>query len=242
MRKILLIMATIFSLTAVGQANMTVYLSNGEVKVYDKADVDSVTFGMSGDTDKYNGYEYVDLGLPSGLKWATCNIGADAPEKYGDFYEWAETEPRDRYGKGNKYSSDGSSLKYSKYNKDDNKTLLDPEDDVAHMKMRGAWRMPTLDELKELFNQCQCSVETAGDVKGFRITGPNGNSMFMPLAGYNMGESISKRGYKGIYWSSSLYEDEISSKANTVSLFDTGKFRFESLNRSFGCCVRAVIE
>jgi len=156
MRKILLIMATIFSLTAVGQVNMTVYLSNGEVKVYDKADVDSVTFGMSGDTDKYNGYEYVDLGLPSGLKWATCNIGADAPEKYGDFYEWAETEPRDRYGKGNKYSSDGSSLKYSKYNKDDNKTLLDPEDDVAHMKMRGAWRMPTLDELKELFNQCQC--------------------------------------------------------------------------------------
>ncbi len=93
MRKILLIMATIFSLTAVGQVNMTVYLSNGEVKVYDKADVDSVTFGMSGDTDKYNGYEYVDLGLPSGLKWATCNIGADAPEKYGDFYEWAETGP-----------------------------------------------------------------------------------------------------------------------------------------------------
>jgi len=244
MRKILLIMATIFSLTAVGQVNMTVYLSNGEVKVYDKADVDSVTFGMSGDTDKYNGYEYVDLGLPSGLKWATCNIGADAPEKYGDFYEWAETEPRDRYGKGNKHSSDGSSLKYSKYNKDDNKTLLDPEDDVAHVVWGGTWRMPTDEEHKELRRNCKWEDTTLNGVNVTKITGPNGNCIYLPYNGRRMYDDFMELDKTGYYWTSSLVTKGNSWMKYFCSFasYFSVPYAFGNMLRDFGAAVRPVTE
>lgn len=246
MRKILLIMAAMFSLTAMAQVKMMVYLKSGNMEMYDKTDVDSITFGLKEDTDIYGGHEYVDLGLPSGLKWATCNIGADTPEGYGDLYEWGETETRTKYGSENKYLANGQA---TKYNDEDGKTVLDPEDDVACVKWGEAWRMPTIEEFRELFSECQSVAENFGGVRGARLTGPNGNSIFIPLAGYCMGSSVSSQGYAGSYWSSSRYEENEMSynpsnkdKGMILSLSYGCKSSFTTQNRSMGCSVRAVVK
>ena len=109
-----------------------------------------------------NPYDYVDLGLPSQLKWAKCNIGATNEEETGLYFQWGDTQgyTAEQVGDGEglkafswadyKWSVDGSSSNFSKYNASDSKTVLDPEDDAAHVNMGGNWRMPTLEECKEL--------------------------------------------------------------------------------------------
>ena len=98
-----------------------------------------------------------------------------------------------------KYCTDSS------YGTVDNKTVLDPEDDVAHVKWGGSWRMPTLDEQKELFNNCTWTWTTQNGVSGYKVTGSNGNSIFLPAAGGRYGAEVYYRGSNGYYWSSSLY-------------------------------------
>lgn len=157
-----------------------------------------------------NGHEWVDLGLPSGLKWATCNVGATSPEEYGGYYAWGETEEKSDYSLSTYKWCNGSSRTMTKYCTDsyygtvDNKTVLDPQDDVAHVKWGGTWRIPTLDEQKELLNKCTWTRTTQNGVNGYRVTGPNGNSIFLPAAGYRDGTGLDLSGMYGDYWSSSL--------------------------------------
>ena len=157
-----------------------------------------------------NGYAYVDLGLPSGLKWATCNVGATTPEEYGDYFAWGEVEPKTTYNWGTyKYGTDKYELtKYctdSSYGKDgftDSKTVLDPEDDAATVNWGGKWRMPTKEEIDELKNNCTY-------VYG-RIVGPNGNSILLPFAGYRSDSGAYQDYYTAYYWSSSLDHGDIA--------------------------------
>ena len=158
-----------------------------------------------------NGHEYVDLGLPSGIKWATCNVGASSPEEYGGYYAWGETEEKSNYDWSTYKWCKGSENTMTKYCTDsdygtvDNKTVLDPKDDVAHVKWGGSWRMPTKEEQDELRNKCTWTWTTQNGVKGYRVTGPNGNSIFLPAAGYRYGSDVSHRGRSGYSWSSSLH-------------------------------------
>ena len=151
--------------------------------------------------------EAVDLGLS--VKWASCNVGATAPEEYGGYYAWGETEEKSNYDWSTyKYcnGSYNSMTKYctsSSYGTVDNKTTLDPGDDVAHVKWGGSWRMPTEYEIKELKNDCTWTWTTLNGVYGYRVTGPNGNSIFLPVAGYRNGTEVCYQG-GGSYWSSSL--------------------------------------
>ena len=160
-----------------------------------------------------NGHEYVDLGLPSGLKWATCNVGATTPEEYGGYYAWGETEEKENYSWETYKWCNGSENTMTKYCIDsyygtvDKKTVLEPEDDVAHVKWGGNWRMPTRVEQRELLNSCTWKWTTLNGVNGYNVTGPNGNSIFLPAAGYRDGTDVNFRGYYGNYWSSSLYND-----------------------------------
>ena len=160
--------------------------------------------------DPYNGHEYVDLGLPSGIKWATCNVGATKPEEFGGYYAWGETEEKSNYDWSTYKWCSGSDDNMTKYCTDsdygtvDNKTILDPEDDVAHVKWGGSWRMPTLDEQNELLNNCTWTWTTLNGVNGYKVTGPNGNSIFLPAAGYRYGTEANYRGIYGYSWSSSL--------------------------------------
>lgn len=158
--------------------------------------------------------EYVDLGLPSGIKWADRNIGANKPEDYGDYFAWGETEPKEMYDQNTYkwYSSASSGLtKYctnSSYGNVDNKTVLEASDDAATANWGGQWRMPTKEERDELYEYCDWEwVERSNGVSGYQITSEiNGNSIFLPLAGCKDGDWVNS--YYGFYWTSSLHLDD----------------------------------
>ena len=150
--------------------------------------------------------EAIDLGLPSGTKWASWNIGAAAPEEYGNNYAWGETEEKDVYSWSTYTHCDGS-RKTCHHIGDD---IAGTEFDVAHVKWGGSWRMPSLDQYKELIEKCTRKWTTQNGVKGTLVTGPNGNAIFLPAAGHCWDGYLSDVGEYGSYWSSSLnfyYED-----------------------------------
>ena len=158
----------------------------------------------------YNGHGYVDLGLS--VNWATCNVGANKPEGYGDYYAWGETETKSTYDFSN-YKWYGSSSTLTKYGTVDNKTVLDPEDDVAHVKWGGDWRMPTKAEQDELRNNCTWTWYSSGNsefggVAGYKVTstksGYTNRFIFLPAAGYRYDTYLYDVGSNGDYWSSSL--------------------------------------
>ncbi len=193
-----------------------------------------------------DGYEYVDLGLPSGLKWATCNVGATSPEELGGYYAWGETDEKDENLWSTYKWCNGSSTtltKYctnSRYGTVDNKTVLDPEDDVAHVKWGGSWRMPTKAEQDELRNNCTWIWTTQNDVNGCKVTGPNGNSIFLPAAGLRYGTDLYYSGSHGLFWSSSLYEGYGDSAYYLY--FDSSDCGWSYNNRYYGHSVRPVSE
>ena len=194
-----------------------------------------------------NGHEYVDLGLS--VKWATCNVGATKPEEYGGYYAWGETEEKEDYSWSTYKWCNGSETPMTKYCTNnsygtvDNKTTLDLEDDVAHVKWGGSWRMPTKAELNELLNNCTWTWTTQNDVNGYKVTGPNGNSIFLPAAGFRLGSNLyysGSFGHFGHFWSGSLYESD-SYNAYRL-LFSSGDYGVYNYYRFLGFTVRPVSE
>ena len=150
--------------------------------------------------------EYVDLGLS--VKWATFNVGATSPEDYGDYFAWGETEPKETYSWAT-YKW-GTSSNLTKYNTTDGKTTLDPEDDAAKVLWGGYWRMPSKEEVDELTQQCTWIWTTHNNVNGYKVTGPNGNSIFLPAAGYKGAGPTYPAGEDGLYWTSTLEKGHFS--------------------------------
>ena len=196
-----------------------------------------------------NGHDYVDLGLPSGLKWATCNIGATTPEGYGNYYAWGETAPKSNYTWETYKYCNGSYDTMTKYCTEsgygyngftDGKTTLELSDDAARANWGGKWRMPTEAEQNELRNNCTWTWTTQNGVMGYKVTSKtNGNSIFLPAAGYRDGTSVSSVGSYANYWSSSLDE---SSPGNAYNFyFNSGNVDWGSSLRNYGLTVRAVI-
>lgn len=207
--------------TAVGKGKTTVTFS----------DPIGVIYQVSCSIEVSESHDFVDLGLPSGLKWATCNVGANSPEEYGDYFAWGETEPKDYYSYNN-YKYGSGFEKFTKYTIEeeysyngnvDNKYILDPEDDAAYVNWGPGWRMPTEGDLRELNEKCDWEVTTINGICGYRVTGPNKKTIFLPAAGGRMDEitpskvrndksPASRRNLKGaensidnfFYWSSSL--------------------------------------
>ena len=132
---------------------------------------------------------YIDLGLPSGLLWATCNIGADTPEGYGDYFAWGEITPKDTYTDGN--------YTYTDFH------------DAATANWGNGWRMPTYGEFLELSNNTTCTWTTLNGVNGRLFTATNGNSLFLPAAGYRYGSSLYSAGSSGGCWSRSRLSDDL---------------------------------
>lgn len=151
--------------------------------------------GIGGSTDKV---EYVDLGLPSGNLWAKCNLGASAPEAYGDYYAWGEVEPKQEYTKSNHkwYKEGAPSQGFTKYNNEDGKLTLEDEDDAVIQKIGNGWRTPTLADFRELTNQKYTTIEktTLNGVAGYQITSKkNKKSIFIPCAGFKNSEKPQTR-------------------------------------------------
>ncbi len=143
-----------------------------------------------------NGHEYVDLGLS--VKWAACNIGASSPSDYGNYYAWGETSTKSSYTEDNSRT----------YGKDMDDIAGNPSYDAARANWGGSWRLPTEEEIDELVDRCDATWTTMNGHNGYKVTGPNGNSIFLPAAGWRYGTSLSGTGEDGYYWSSTPYESD----------------------------------
>ena len=192
-------------------------------------------------------HPYVDLGLPSGTLWATCNVGASKPSDFGLYFQWGDIQgyTAEQVGKDKDFNFDdykwnpsGDGKTFTKY-----KTLgntLDLEDDAAHIHMGGDWHMPTLNQIQELIDNTTSNFETVDGVRGMKFTSNNGKSMFIPAAGLAYEKSIHNSGYTGTIWSSMLSERYVGYGQylylNPVYLFLIG-----NCSRYNGFSVRGVI-
>ncbi|MDO4197131.1 MAG: Ig-like domain-containing protein, partial [Prevotellaceae bacterium] len=184
----------------------------------------------------HNGHEYVDLGLPSGLKWATCNIGASAPEEYGDYFAWGEIETRDRYSQETYSFYDTATGSYENLG-----DISGSEYDVAHEIWKGSWRMPTQSEFKELKDNCEWEWEIENKIYGYKVTGPNGNWIFLPAAGCRYDTDLLSDGSDGYYWSSTPYPYNQSFVCHLY--FYSSDISLSNINtRYYGYSVRPVTE
>ena len=174
-----------------------------------------------------NGHQYVDLGLSSGLKWATCNVGADSPEDYGNYYAWGETETKAEYTEDNSVT----------YGQQLNDISGNAQYDAAAANWGGSWRMPTRDEITELMYNCSWTPETQNGVDGFKVTGNNGNYIFIPASGYRDGSSSYIYG-ECYYWSSTPHQ---YSNDYSYILYSDYEYQSEDMNYRYrGLTIRPV--
>lgn len=169
--------------------------------------------GGNGD-NSLNGHEYVDLGLPSGTLWATCNVGADKPEDSGDYFAWGETQSKSvydwntymySYGQSNQITKYCNRAEYGYNGFTDNLTILLPSDDAATINWGRGFHTCTLEEWKELYENCTYVWTTINGVNGCCFTGNNGNTLFLPASGYCLDGEIYMVGNGGCYWTSLLH-------------------------------------
>ena len=186
--------------------------------------------GNSKKSNVHEGHEWVDLGLPSGLKWATCNIGASCPEEYGDYFAWGDTSTKSNYE-----SYNCASMLKSWGDIGGNSSR-----DAATANWGGSWRMPTEAEYQELIDNCTWIWTTQDGKNGYKVTGPNGQSVFLPAAGFRNGDTLCKDGKGGYYWSSTL------DKSRTVDayylFFHEGYRGVDRYGHDLGLSVRPVLE
>ena len=190
---------------------------------------------------------FLDLGLPSGTLWATCNVGASVPEDYGDYYAWGETQPKSVYDWSTYIYCNGSSNTLTMYCNNSNYgyngyiddfTVLFSWDDAAAVNLGSEWRMPTIEEWQELYDNTTCVWTTRNGVNGRLFTASNGNSIFLPAAGYRVSSGLSYAGSNGYYWSSSLYT--VAPYCAQILFFSSDDCSISASFRRFGQPVRAV--
>ena len=216
--------------------------SDGEISIADVNEIIDIILGGGAPSPNH---EYVDLGLPSGTLWATCNIGASTPEQYGSYFAWGETKPKETYTWENYKWCNGSwntLTKYcfqNSYGKIDNKAELDPADDAARVNWGAPWQMPTKAQQDELRNSCTWEWTTKNGVNGYLGTGPNGKTLFLPAAGYFNGTTHISAGSFGHYWSHTVLSG-FSINALSQDFFSGSRPGSNDHERAFGLTVRAV--
>lgn len=178
------------------------------------------------DRGRLNGHEWVDLGLS--VRWATCNVGASSPSDYGNYYAWGETKTKSSYTEGNSKT----------YNVVMPDISGEPKYDAATANWGEGWRMPTDEELEELIDKCDWQWTTQGGHNGYKVTGPNGKSIFLPAAGWRYGTSLNYAGDNGSYWSSTPGGSDTLNAFNLS--FDSGNHSVDWGNRILGLSVRPV--
>ena len=192
---------------------------------------------QSKETNRINGHEYVDLGLS--VKWATCNIGAENPEDFGDYFAWGETTPKSDYCEET-YEHCVKKLLSCEYT-DIGEDISGTKFDAARANWGDSWHVPTVEEVKELCDKCIWIWTTQGGHNGYKVTGPNGNSIFLPAAGYRGGTDLYLRGSYGLYWSATLNEN-YSYNAYDLYFGDGNNFWNGWNYRGCGHAVRPVTE
>ena len=186
-------------------------------------------------------YQFVDLGLS--VKWATCNIGANVPEEYGDFFSWGDVEPKASYTGDSCRTYERAVYrggKISPYKRGIDEICTDAEYDAARACWGGSWHMPTKVHMEELVNKCTWEWVEIGEVRGYKVIGSNGNSIFLPAAGWRYGSSHTNVGVVGQYWCSTPIM--AGNKEAYHLQFGNGEILVKGYNRYCGFSVRPVCE
>lgn len=215
---------------------------------------DNPNNGGSGGSHSDNGHAYVDLGLPSGTLWATCNVGASHPEDYGSYFAWGETAPKETYSWANyrwcsgNIEPDGNCYEMTKYCDDsyyghngfhDNLIVLKPSDDAATANWGNEWRTPTPEEWDELITYTIVLNSFQNNVYGLTFTSANGNSIFFPHAGCKKIDELHLVGVSGYYWANTLNSSSNRAECMQTYLGSKGYWTYGHY-RNEGCTVRPV--
>lgn len=190
-------------------------------------------------TGTINGYDWVDLGLPSGTKWAVKNIGAYCPEGYGSYFAWGETRTKSAYTESTSTTAGKNINTLMAEGIIDSRGNLIPRYDAASAIMGAPWHMPTKKQCEELNSLCQWAWTTQSGVKGYKVTGPNGNSIFVPASGAHVGDRLLDDGDDGCFWSASAYGDAYNSYA---TYYNRGNHLVDWYSREQGRPIRAVAD
>lgn len=181
-------------------------------------------------------YEAVDLGLS--VKWASCNVGAESPEEYGDYFAWGETSPKSIYVENNSTTYNLSLSRLKSLGIIDSDFNLTAAYDAATVNWGGNWRMPTYKEMKELLNKCTLEWTAQNGVNGCKVTGPSGNSIFFPATSLCSLPVHSGEGSNGFYWSATAFEH---SGLSHRLYFESGYYDCTiTYSRFYGFTVRPV--
>lgn len=220
-----MLLVALFCSAAINAQGIKIHKNDGTILNILYTDIDSIV--------AYNNkYESVDLGLS--VKWATCNVGAESPEEYGDYFAWGEIFPKSEYTIEN-------SLTYDKTI--DKNISGDPAYDAATANWGGCWRMPTDEEMQELINNCKWEWITVNEVYGYKVTSKkNGNSIFLPAAGACEDALLYFNAERGYYWSSSPYGNGTGGVSDYLRFYSTHGPSVYWLKRFCGCSVRPVKE
>ena len=219
-----------FQLAAHGQT-VNVHFKNGQQIQYNADNVDYVDFSEKAADPTLSAGKVVDLGLS--VYWASCNLGAEKPEESGEYYAWGETKPKSKYSESN----------YSYYN-DNTASYIDIGNnisgtsyDAATFNLGNDWRIPTKDEMDELKNKCKWEWKQVSGINGFMVTGPNGNTIFLPASGYHY-SYISHLNEDLAYWTAT----PTSSKTTAYALQGHSSFYdvFSAMYRYAGYSIRPV--
>ena len=264
MKKITLLFASLLCVAyiSVAQLKLYVYQNDGTCTEFVASTVDSIAFSTITDSpdqpvdpikpaDPTNGYEYVDLGLPSGTKWASRNIGATAVGDYGNYYSWGETQTKQSYTWSTyTLGTDSTSLtKYNFHSKQgvvDNRLRLQLADDAANANWGGKWRMPTRAEWQELLENCSWAwgsqpASNGFFINGYLVTGPSGNSIFLPASGYKQDKLVKQPGVDAYYATSEILRSYFPDEQVSFYINNSTK-RLDTQYRQLGLPVRPVYD
>ena len=242
MKRNSLLVATLFVTLIAGAQSINLHMNNGMVVNYNSSEVDYIDFSESSSSPvSYsscpdgNHPHLIDLGLPSGTKWACCNVGANSPEQFGGYYAWGETVEKSSYDWSNYILCDGMESTCHRIGSD----IAGTNYDVAHVKWGDSWVMPSYSQFKELIENCTTEWTSLNGINGYTFTGPNGSSIFLPASGYyGFGDKFFE-GSAGLFWSST-YNSSNKDFARYLR-FDSGRLTLDYyLSRNSGQPVRAI--
>ena len=202
--------------------------------VYDDS---GITPEQPGENDPYASHA-VDLGLSS--YWSDCNLGGNTPTDIGDYYAWGETESKSEFSKSNYTLLDSNDESGYKVIGENGKTISGTEYDAAKVKLGGKWQMPTTYDIQELLDLCSWEETTINGVSGYKVTGTNGNSIFLPYSGYKT-DNVYGNSNSGYYWSGTIYEHGYTNEwGGTIAISESGGFWANGKYRYQGCVIRPV--
>lgn len=228
---IVTLVLTAFQVAVVAQT-VNVHFKNGQTIEYSSDNIDYVDFSPKASEPTLTPGQVVDLGLS--VYWASCNLGAESPEEFGNYYAWGETSPKSKFTQDNYTYFNTSTTQYT----DIGDNIAGTEYDAATVNLGSDWRMPTREEMKDLIDKCTWEWTQIMNVNGYKVTGPNGNSIFIPAAGRYLSTLLYQN--KDLdYWTATK-----SNLANSYILVQNqgyaGSYTIIPSARYGGCTIRPV--